>query len=446
MRRAIPTVLLVDDDQDFLNSASAYARLRGCEVSVASTLKDAARLVSEARLPDLMLLDIGLPDGNGLDLLERMPADSRSRVVVVTGNPSVDTALHAMRHDIMDYVVKPVEQRRLDALLERASVHASARLDVPGEPESCGGLLGNTPAMRKLFRMIRRVAPLENTVLLFGESGTGKELAARAIHDLSGRPGAFVAVNCGAVAPELLGSQLFGHERGSFTGAVRDHAGYFEQAQHGTLFLDECTEMPPSLQTYLLRVLESKNVTRLGSSARRTLDVRVVAACNRNPAEAVRDGALRADLYYRLSDFPLLMPPLRERVADIPLLAERFLAQLNAQYRTAHTLSAASMERLLAHGWHGNVRELQHVINRAYVLAENGMLEAMPAHPPGWAAGDSAILVGQTLEEIEKRAILTALDRYNNDKTRAAKALGISVKTIYNKLTRYREGTGPGQT
>jgi len=281
---------------------------------------------------------------------------------------------------------------------------------------------------------------MDITVLIHGESGTGKELAARAVHELSGRKGRFVAVNCGAVAPELLPSEMFGHERGSFTGAVRDHAGYFEQAEGGTLFLDEFTEMPLALQTHLLRVLEERRVTRVGSHKSQPVDVRVVAACNRVPAEAVDQGLLRQDLYYRLMDFPIRMPALREHPEDIPYIAAHLLDQLNERYETARQFSAEAVARLMAHHWPGNVRELRHVIQRAFVLAEETI--EVPASPEAMEAPlrDKTrfdMHVGMSLEEMEKRALLGTLEYFNHDKARTADVLGISLKTIYNKLARY---------
>jgi DNA-binding NtrC family response regulator len=297
--------------------------------------------------------------------------------------------------------------------------------------------------MRRLFDKIRRVAPLDVTVLIHGESGTGKELAARVLHEYSRRSGRFVAVNCGAIAPDLLTSQLFGHERGSFTGAVRDHAGFFEQAQGGTLFLDECTEMPLQLQTHLLRVLEERDVTRVGASASKPVDIRVIAATNRDPLQAVREGVLRADLYYRLMDFPLAMPPLREHASDIPLLAQRFLDRLNEHYGTTRRFAPDAVRRLLTYDWPGNARELKHAVQRAWVMSgeELDMHIAQPPQYPLHQAHDHGSMpfrIGMTIEEMEKQMLLRTLAHFDNDKTRTAEALGVSLKTIYNKLSRYQ--------
>lgn len=308
----------------------------------------------------------------------------------------------------------------------------------------CGELVGESACMRSVFQQIRRVATSELTVLLEGESGTGKELAARAIHTLSGRRGAFVAINCGAVAPELLANVLFGHERGSFTGAIDEHRGLFEQAGHGTLFLDEVTEMPYALQAHLLRALESGVIRRIGSQREREVDCRVVAATNRDSQSAVREGALREDLYYRLSDFPLRLPPLRERPGDIFLLAQHFLAALNSRHGTARHFAPDTDIKLQVHAWPGNVRELKQIIGRTYLLGDEEVLRVeLPEREVldhAERAGSVAFRVGMSFEEVEQRMLRETLRYFDNDKARAAAALGISLKTIYNRLARY--GTG----
>ncbi|MEP6899485.1 MAG: sigma-54 dependent transcriptional regulator [Rhodanobacter sp.] len=442
MYGSTPSILLVDDDQAFTSSAAEYAMTKGCKVEVASTCEQAERLI-EATSFDLLLLDLSLPDGDGLDLLKRMDAAGQGRVVVLTGYPSAKTAARAWEFQILDYMVKPLAGRRFDGLLEQAAAHAASRTCHRGTVQQCGALLTQATVMNLVFNMIRRVAPLQHTVLLHGESGTGKELAARALHQYSGRSGKFVALNCGALAGDMAGSQLFGHERGSFTGAVADHAGVFEQAHRGTLFLDEFSEMPAHIQTYLLRILEGREVTRLGAHACRALDVRVIAASNREPQEAIQSGVLRADLYYRLAEFAIFLPPLRARMADVDLLAQHFVDQINEQQGVSRMLSPESLIRFHAHSWPGNVRELRHVICRANVMAEGAMLDAWPDAPPLPRRLEMDIHPGQTLEDIERRAIMLTLDHFGSDRTRAADALGISVKTIYNKLARYRADDAP---
>ena len=304
-------------------------------------------------------------------------------------------------------------------------------------------LRGESPQMRELRAIVQRVAPTEATIFLHGESGTGKECIAQTIHDLSVRCEApFLAVNCGALPPGLISSELFGHERGSFTGAARQHRGYFERASGGTLFLDEITEMPLDLQVKLLRVLETSRLMRVGGAAEVSTDVRIVAATNRRPSEAVADGCLRADLYYRLSEFPVSVTPLRERAGDVVRLAHHFLEVLNAAEGMRKHITPAALAALEAHRWPGNVRELKNALQRAYILADD-IIE--PQHFPGWdtareaAAGPDRLQfgVGTLLEEAERRLILATLEHFGGNKRRTADALGVSLKTIYNRLKRY---------
>jgi DNA-binding NtrC family response regulator len=310
-----------------------------------------------------------------------------------------------------------------------------------------GSLLGASPAMQQVFRLIERVGPTEASVLLTGESGSGKELAAQSIHECSARrDGPFVAINCGAIPAGLIEAELFGYEKGSFTGAVRAHAGVFERAQGGTLLLDEVTEMPLDMQTRLLRVLETRKFYRVGASTEFTSDVRVIASTNRCPLQAVQTGQLREDLLYRLAVFPVDMPPLRNRGDDVELLAEHFLAELNAQGRTQKRLSALARMMLKQHTWPGNVRELKNCIERAFILGDT-VLELAPLIP-GTAAreGDQAgngerlnIRVGSRIYDMERSLIEATLDYFKGNKRRAADALGCSLKTLYNKLNGYSQ-------
>ena len=440
MRSHAPSALLVDEDRAFLHRAGAQAQAKGFEVMLASTIHDASTAIARPWPLDLLLIDLMLPDGSGVELIDRLDGSFCVELIAVTGCPEQGSALQPHHLRIDDYMVKPVEAARLDALLDRALHRASLRNRQ--RLAQCGAMSGAAPCMQHLFELIRRIAPTDHTVLLYGESGTGKELAAQALHALSGRRGRFVAVNCGAMPPDLLGSLLFGHERGSFTGATREHAGFFEQAQHGTLLLDEFTEMPPPMQAYLLRALENRSVTRLGAQRQRPFDVRVIAACNREPHVAVREGQLRPDVYYRLCEFPIALPPLRTRGEDAVLLALQFLERLNDQYATRCVLTEQSLAYIRACAWPGNVRELKHAVQRAYLMAQDERVDMAPdiglqqalyqeQSPGRWH--------GQTLEEIEREAIEQALRHCGNDKTRAARLLGVSVKTIYNKLLRYRD-------
>ncbi len=305
----------------------------------------------------------------------------------------------------------------------------------------CGRLHGGSPAMRQVYRMIERVAPTDSIVIVLGESGAGKEVVAHTLHEKSRRSGGpFVAVNCGALPPNLIEAELFGHERGAFTGAVRSHRGYFERAAGGTLFLDEITEMAPELQVRLLRVLETGRFTPVGGDTEVAADVRVVAATNRDPARAVREGRLREDLMYRLAVFPILLPPLRARGEDGVLLAERFLDALNRKDGTAKRLSAASLERIRRHPWPGNVRELQNAVQRAFILGDEALeVEPGTALAAGGAHGDGLqFAVGTPIAEMEREAIHATLARYEGDKRRCAELLGISLKTLYNRLAQYQ--------
>jgi len=329
----------------------------------------------------------------------------------------------------------------------------SASPPMPLTDSSGNTLLGNSVAMQEVFRLIERVGPTEASVLLTGESGSGKELAAQMIHESSPRRGKpFIAVNCGAIPAGLIEAELFGYEKGSFTGAVRAHAGVFERADGGTLLLDEVTEMPLDMQTRLLRVLESRKFYRVGANTEYTCDVRVIAATNRCPLTAVQAGQLREDLLYRLAVFPIDMPPLRNRGDDVELLAHHFLAELNAQSTTQKRLSAHARMTLKQHSWPGNVRELKNCIERAFILGDT-VLELAPLiqnsarsevaeqSPNGGIAGRDRleIRVGSRIYDMERSLIEATLDYFKGNKRRAADALGCSLKTLYNKLNGYSQ-------
>jgi DNA-binding NtrC family response regulator len=307
-------------------------------------------------------------------------------------------------------------------------------------------LLGDSEAMQEVFRLIERVGPTEASVLLTGESGSGKELAAQSIHDRSARRGGpFLAINCGAIPAGLIEAELFGYEKGSFTGAIRAHAGVFERAQGGTLLLDEVTEMPLDMQTRLLRVLESRKFYRVGASIEFSSDVRVIASTNRCPLQAVQNGQLREDLLYRLAVFPIDMPPLRSRGGDVELLAEHFLTELNVQSRTQKRLSAMARMTLKQHTWPGNVRELKNCIERAFILGDQTLelapLIQIPARSgdPGSDRERLDIRVGSRIYDVERSLIEATLDYFKGNKRRAADALGCSLKTLYNKLNGYSQ-------
>jgi DNA-binding NtrC family response regulator len=431
-------VLLVDDNAGFRKVVAELARSSRCTLTSAQTIEEARRLAAASAF-DLLLVDIALPDGNGLDFVEEIDLAAHGQIAIVTGSPSIETAVRAVRSPIVEYLVKPVSSEALVKLMEDARRRAMLRQ--PGGTERLGGMLGQSAQMQSLFEQVRRVAPLDVCAFIHGESGTGKELVARAIHELSGRKGRFVAVNCGAIAPDLLSSQLFGHERGSFTGALQSHVGFFEQAEGGSLFLDEISEMPAGLQVFLLRALETRTLTRVGGTREIPLDVRVIAACNRDPAQAVAGGHLRTDLYYRLNEFPIEVLPLRERREDIPLLASHFLERLNERYGTSRRFDAESLERLSERPWPGNVRELRHAVQRHYILANDDAIAIRAEPTPRSIAerdGSIRFAVGMTFEDVEREMLLKTLASCNNNKRQAARALGITAKTIYNRLLRYR--------
>jgi len=436
-----PSLLVVDDDVGFVEATTALAQLHNFEACRAHSL-GAARTATQRRRFDLILVDLCLPDGSGFDLVEEIGA-SRGAVAVVTGNASVATAARAVRLPISDYLVKPLERSRFDALLEQAQAVWSAQGGSSDDVERCGDFIGSSAPMQALYRQIRRVAPTHANVLLVGESGTGKELAARAIHALSGRSGPFVAVNCGAVAPELLASHLFGHERGSFTGAVRQHRGHFEQAQGGTILLDEITEMPLALQAHLLRVLETRSLIRVGGDSEHALDVRVIAATNRRAEDAMAAGKLREDLYFRLGEFVLPLPPLRLLGNDIAQIGEALLLQFNVRYGTDRQFAADAWTGVANYSWPGNVRELRNAVHRAFILGDGGPVRLPPMQDVAARGSDLAVAgclvfpVATRLDLVHREMLLRTLDHYAGDKSRTAEALGISVKTIYNHLARY---------
>src|SRR5499426_3524257 len=449
---AMSHVLLVDDDPETLDWLSELVKSEGFTVATADSLR-AARIHLTRLTPDILLTDLLLPDGQGIELVADLESRSATEFVIMTGHASVESAIEALRAGATDYMVKPVDVERLKAILHRVPRPEELREEIGelrGELRKLGRfglILGNSPPIQRLYDQIARVSPTSATVLLVGESGTGKEIAAQTIHELSRRKRApFLPLNCGAVSPQLIESELFGHEKGSFTGADRQHKGFFERAHGGTLFLDEITEMPQELQVKLLRVLETGTFMRVGTTTPISADVRMIAATNRNPEHAVAEGKLREDLYHRLNVFPIAMPPLRERGNDIELLAEHFLELLNKQESSAKAFAPATLAALYAHSWPGNVRELKNYVQRAYILADE-VIEADLA-PATVTAPDSASLltvrVGSTLEEVSRRLIEATLAECGS-KRKAADMLGISLKTLYNRLAAYKANEPTGE-
>jgi DNA-binding NtrC family response regulator len=450
----MPHAIIIDDDADFRDAIAELVRAEGFSVQIAGTLADARALLAVG-VPDLALVDLKLPDGSGAELLRQLAEGTSTDVVLITGYASVDSAVNALRESVTDYLTKPVDLPRLKTIL--ANVARRRELseqvaDLRAELRRLGRfgpLIGSSPPMQELYDLIARVAPTNATVFLQGESGTGKELVAETVHQLSRRAKQpFVALNCGAVSTQLIESELFGHERGSFTGAERVHRGYFERADGGTLFLDEITEMPLELQVKLLRTLETGRVMRIGGEREIAVDVRFIGATNRDAQEAVASGKLRQDLLYRLSVFPIPLPPLRERGSDIALLAESLLGQMNRDEGTDKRLNREALELLRNHEWPGNVRELKNAIQRAFILADQEITPTClpdleepgrnePAGEPVAAGAKLAITAGMPIREAERRLILATLDACDGNKERTAKVLQISLKTLYNRLNAY---------
>src|SRR5690606_32077881 len=446
-------VLIVDDEPALRDVITARLEHSGYECRAVGSVGEAESSLEEFD-PDLVLSDVVMPGASGLELLRRLKSGARRRlpVVLMTAHGTIDTAVEAMKEGAEDFLTKPLDDAKLTALLEslvadmerrRAAQSLEAALDGWG---NLAGMVGQSPAVRELYRLIGLVASSDASALITGESGTGKEVVARAIHELSGRRTApFIAVNTAAIPETLIESELFGHERGAFTGAVRSRAGCFEQASRGTLFLDEISEMPAALQPKLLRVLEDGRVRRVGGSTESKFDVRVLAATNRIPAEAIEDGKLREDLFYRLNVFELFVPPLRERVEDLPLLCHHFIREFNRKHETeVEGLRESALECLQRYRWPGNVRELRNVMERGVIMARRRWLE--PSHLPAYIRGsqreEKAVVVmpvGTSAAEAERRLILRTLEHVGNNKAEAARRLGIDVKTIRNKLRSFEK-------
>ena len=448
------SALVVDDDEVFRDSLGILVAREGFEVGVAANLAGARKHLAEST-PDVILIDLQLPDGDGVELLRDDRIVAHSELVVITGNATVESAVEAMRQGALSYLTKPLDAARLKSVLASVLRTRAFKAEVGDLREQLkrlgrfGNLVGRSPVMQHVYDLIERVAPTQASVLLSGESGTGKELAAETIHRLSRRrDGPFLAVNCGAVVKSLIESELFGHEKGSFTGAEASRRGYFERAHGGTLFLDEVSEMAPELQVKLLRVLETGTVIRVGASDPVPVDVRVIGATNRDPAKAVASGAMREDLYYRLNVFPVSMPPLRERHDDIEMLAEAFLATVNARDGTEKRWSEAALKALRAYSWPGNVRELKNAVERAAIMADGSIGPSLlpglaaPAAPGRPGERTVTIRVGSTIEAAERAVILATLEELGGDKRRAADTLGISLKTLYTRLAVYQGQEG----
>jgi DNA-binding NtrC family response regulator len=411
--------------------------------------------------PAIVVTDLKMPRMDGIGLLTKLSEagsglTANLAVVVLTAMGSIELAVDAMKLGAYDFLQKPVDATRLKTILANATRQRETEIELEiarrrlRETGVLGGLVGSSVPMREIFGLIEQIAPSNVSILITGESGTGKELVARTLHNLSPRKShPFVAVNCAAIPESLIESEIFGHEKGAFTGAVEKRAGCFELASGGTLLLDELAEMPVATQAKLLRVLEERKLRRLGARTEQDVDVRVLAATNRDPEKAVADGQLRADLFYRLNVFHITMPPLRDHIEDLPAMAEAMIGEMNQKHnRHVSGVAPSMLDRLMSYDWPGNARELRNTIERAVVLCQDGAPVDVGHLPPGFGKTQTAatlvtdasivqIRVGSTVDAAEQALILRTLEATGQNKTRAAEILGVSLKTLHNKLKEY---------
>jgi DNA-binding NtrC family response regulator len=448
-------ILVVEDDPATRRAWSELVSSWGFAIEAAEDGERALELVGSYE-PHILLLDLKLPGKDGLAVLKELQERGlQILTIIISGQGEIPDAVKAIKLGAYDYLRKPVDPAHLRVMLNNLSAHLTVseenqrlrrRLIKAG---ALGTLIGQSQAMQRVMALIERVAPSSASVIIKGESGTGKEIVARTIHEMSPRRGGpYVAVNCAAMPETLMESELFGHERGAFTGAERRREGCFEMANGGTLLLDEIAEMKVELQAKLLRVIEEKKLRRVGGTTEVPLDVRVLAASNRDVERAVTEGRLREDLYYRLNVFTIEMPPLRQRAEDIPLLAEHFLGELSeADGRAAAKgFNNECLEVLKSYGWPGNVRQLRNVIERALVVSDGPLLspadlppEVKPHHG---SSSTFELRLGVSLEEIEREVIRRTMEFVGGNKARAAELLGVSLKTLYNRLERYEGKNG----
>src|SRR4249920_2103312 len=445
-------VLIVEDDSAARVGLEQLLTSWGFIAESASDGEEALEKVTTFR-PAIVITDLIMPRMDGLALLRALQQQGADvTTLLVTAQGTVETAVEAMKEGAYDYITKLIDLQRLRVLLGKIVERLETLREVKAlrrqlrEHGTFGSMIGNSPEMRKIYGTIEQAAPTSASVLITGESGTGKELVAQTVHQLSPRAGfPFVAINCAAIPETLLESEIFGHEKGAFTGAADRRQGCFELADRGTLFLDEIGEMTPATQVKLLRVLQERRFRRLGGKAEQSVDVRVIAATNIDPLDAVQKGRLREDLYYRLNVFALRLPPLRERKEDLPLLVQAFIGEFNTRnQKSIAGVDQAAMRLLEHYGWPGNVRELRNVIERATILAPGPFIEPkhlpplITAEPSPQNAPQVALQPGTTVEEAERRLIVMTLAHTRDNKTRAAEILGISLKTLHNKLNKLR--------
>jgi DNA-binding NtrC family response regulator len=444
-------ILVVDDDPGIRASLGVLLQSWGFEALQAADATEAEKLVQRQE-PDIVITDLVMPETSGLELLKKLKAgDPHRPVLLVTAQGSIDIAVEAMKQGARDFLTKPLtDLPKLKTLLDdaerelemrRKAKRLAARVDEEGGPND---FIGNSKAIREVFQIIESVAQRDVSVMITGESGTGKEVVARTIHRMSRRESKpFVAINAAAIPESLIESELFGHERGAFTGAVATRQGVFEQANGGTLLIDEVAEMPMPLQPKLLRVLADGRVRRLGGTYEFEFDVRVLASTNRDPLKAIEDGKLREDLYYRLNVVPIALPALRGRTEDVPLLVQHFIGEFNTKHRLGlEGVTDDALSMLKAYSWPGNVRELRNIIERSVVLAKGEWIDEKDLPPyvrdPSLRPEKLVFSVGETtVADAERELILRTLEKAGNNKAEAARQLGVDVKTIYNKLKSY---------
>ncbi len=454
-------VLIVEDEE---NERTGLAELVAAWGYRTETARDGIEGLDKVGSwsPAIVITDVKMPRMDGIELLSRIAEQPQTvAVIVVTAQGSAETGFEAGKLGAYSYIQKPIDPLRLRNLLDMAAAHRATALELEVTRRKLrdigvlGSLVGSSKKMLEIFHLVEMVAPSTASVLITGESGTGKELVARTIHDLSPRKvKPFVAINCSAIPETLIESEIFGHEKGAFTGALERRAGCFELAEEGTLLLDEIGEMPVGTQAKLLRVLEDKKLRRLGSKVETSVDVRVLAATNKIPEEAVSRGELRTDLYYRLNVFNIHMPPLREHKEDLPELVQALLSEMNNKHaRNVASISDGVMSMFQAYNWPGNVRELRNTLERAIIVCDGSTVENRHL-PPGFGqmipraaiseANTVRLGVGTTVGEAERLLILKTLESTNNNKTRAAEILGISLKTLHNKLKEYGAASSLG--
>ena len=440
------TVLVVEDEEKLRRVIELQLKTAGYDVEQAGSAEDALKLADHA---DLILTDLRLPGISGLELLENLRRqDAHVPVIVMTAFGSIETAVEAMKTGAVDFLPKPFSLDHLMTVVNKALEVKTLRAENRelraelGQRYEFDNIVGRSAAMREIFATISRVAPTRATVLLCGESGVGKDMIARAIHHHSPRDGRpFVKINCTALPENLMESELFGYEKGAFTGANLTKPGKFEQADTGTVFLDEIGDVPPSIQVKLLRILQEREFERLGSNKTRHIDVRVLAATNVDLRAALEQGTFREDLYYRLNVLPINIPPLRERKEDIPYLAQHFVKKLKKDLgSTVESISESAMQRLLEYHWPGNVRELENVLERSMVLASGAVLDSADIRldlspKPRMAASDSFLPEGLTLDQYEQNIIREALNRANGNKSQAARLLGLTRNALRYRLS-----------